>query len=204
MAKIGHGDSGGAKAPTSVMVHVGLDRIGDSLLKLPFVRGLRQAFPEARITWVAGKDTSLYAGRMAPVVVGLLDEVIEKAGIGERPIEFIRRRPLPGRRFDLIIDTQRIVWASLSLRRIPHKVFISPAAKFLLSSRRPAWGYRKPNSMIRQMLDLLELASGRTFPTPDRIDLRPSPELAALAEHLLPAGPVYVAIAPGSGGPPKC
>ncbi|MSO53589.1 MAG: lipopolysaccharide heptosyltransferase family protein [Rhodospirillales bacterium] len=190
--------------PGSVMVHVGLDRIGDSLLKLPFVLSLRAAYPEARITWVAGKDTSLYAGRMAPTVVGLLDEVIESAGIGQRPIEFLKRRALPGRRFDVIIDTQKIVWATLSLRRIPHKLFISPAAKFLLSSRRPPPNHPKPRSMIRQMLDLLELASGQKFPTPDRIDLRPSPELAALAAQLLPPGPTYVAIAPGSGGPPKC
>ena len=43
----------------SVLVYVGLDRIGDSLLKLPFVRGLRDAYPSAHITWLAGKDTSV-------------------------------------------------------------------------------------------------------------------------------------------------
>ena len=40
----------------NVLVHVGLDRIGDGPLKLPFVRGLRRAFPNAQLTWFAGKE----------------------------------------------------------------------------------------------------------------------------------------------------
>ena len=55
-----------AMQPESVLVHVGLDRVGDGLLKLPFVRGLRRAFPSARITWLAGKETSVYANVLAP------------------------------------------------------------------------------------------------------------------------------------------
>ena len=45
----------------SVLIHVGLDRLGDGLLKLPFVRGLKTAFPNARVTWFAGKETTVYA-----------------------------------------------------------------------------------------------------------------------------------------------
>ncbi len=191
------------REPSTVMVYVGLDRIGDSLLKLPFVRGLREAFPEARITWLAGKETSVYADIMAPVVDGLLDEVVENAGIGLSARELLHR-PLGGRRFDLIIDTQRIFWASLSLWRVPHRTFISPAARFALSSRKPPRGYKSPKSMQRQMLDLLELASGRSFATPDALDLAIEPEMTARARALLPDGPVYVGFAPGSGGAPKC
>lgn len=193
--------------PSSVLVYVGFDRVGDGLLKLPFVRGLRVAFPDARITWLAGQETSVYAGVMADAARGLIDEIVENAGIGLSPWEIVRGRPrgpLAGRRFDLVIDTQRIVWISLSLRRIPHDVFISPAARFLLSSRNPPKGYTFPKTMQRQLLDLLELASGRTFPTPTVLDLEPGPEIMAEAARLLPDGPAYVGFAPGSGGPPKC
>ena len=189
--------------PESVLVYVGLDRVGDSLLKLPFVRGLRKAFPDARITWVAGKETSVYASTMAPVVEGLLDEVIEYAGIGLHPSELLRR-PLKGRAFDLIIDSQKIMWASLSLWRIPHKTFISPAGRFLLSSKKPPKGYKFPKSMQRQLLDLLELASGQTFETPKSLDLDPGEAYRADARALLPDGPAYIGFAPGSGGKPKC
>ena len=54
--------------PKSVLVYVGLDRVGDGLLKLPFVRGLRRAFPNACLTWFAGKETTVYAGVLAPLV----------------------------------------------------------------------------------------------------------------------------------------
>lgn len=192
-----------AGAPSTVMVYVGLDRIGDGLLKLPFVRGLREAYPGARITWLAGKESSVYADIMAPVVKGLLDEVVENAHIGLSARELLHR-PLGGRRFDLIIDTQRIFWASLSLWRVPHRTFISPAARFALSSRKPPRGYTFPKSMQRQMLDLLELASGRSFPTPGALDLAIEPEMTARARALLPEGPLYVGFAPGSGGAPKC
>jgi ADP-heptose:LPS heptosyltransferase len=190
--------------PESVLVHVGLDRVGDGLLKLPFVRGLRRAFPSARITWLAGKETSVYAKVLAPYVQGLLDEVIENAGIGKEPAELLRPAPLKDRRFDLVIDTQRIVWTSLSVRRIRHRTFLSPALRFLLSARRPARGYVSPPSMQRQMLDLLELASGLSFPTPANLDLPSDPAAQADAVRLLPEGEAYLGLAPGSGGLPKC
>ncbi|MBC8339854.1 MAG: glycosyltransferase family 9 protein [Rhodospirillales bacterium] len=195
-----------AETPSSVLVYVGFDRIGDGLLKLPFVRGLRQAFPNARITWLAGRDTSVYAGILSDVADGLIDEIIECAGIGDSPGEVLRGlpEPLKDRRFDLVIDTQRIFWTSLSLWRVPHRCFISPAARFLLSSRKPAKGYKFPKTMQRQLLDLLELASGREFPSPELLDLDIRPQLHDTAAHLLPDGPDYVGFAPGSGGPPKC
>ena len=193
--------------PSSILVYVGFDRIGDGLLKLPFVRGLRSAFPNARITWLAGRETSVYAGIMAELAHGQIDEIIENAGIGLNPVELLRglaKGPLGGRRFDLIIDTQRIFWTSLSLYRVPHETFISPAARFLLSSRKPEKGYRFPKTMQRQLLDLLELASGKTFPSPKTLELDLKAAFLDAAAGLLPEGPEYIGFGPGSGGPPKC
>jgi ADP-heptose:LPS heptosyltransferase len=189
--------------PKSVLVYVGLDRVGDGLLKLPFVRGLRQAFPDAHITWLAGKDTSVYASCLAPVVEGLLNEVIEHASIGLHPSELLKR-PLGNRKFDLIIDSQKILWASFSLWRIPHKTFVSPAGRFLLSSVKAPKGYKFPKSMQRQLLDLLELASGQTFQTPKSLSLDISKNYRTDALELLPFGKNYIGFAPGSGGKPKC
>ena len=192
-----------AKPPSTIMVYVGLDRLGDSLLKLPFVQALRTAYPQAHITWVAGKETTVYASVMAPAVEGLLDEVVEYAGIGKTPLDLFRR-PLGGRRFDMIIDTQRVLWVSLSLKRIPHEVFISPAGDFLFSTRKPAKGHQRPKTMLGQMLVLLELATGQPVDPRDSIDLKLDPALFDAAAELLAAGPTYVGLAPGSGGLPKC
>ena len=81
-------------APGSVLVYVGLDPVGDGLIRLPFVRALRNAFPSAEITWLAGRGRSVYAHALAPLVEDLIDEVLEEAS--GRPADtsppLVRRR----------------------------------------------------------------------------------------------------------------
>lgn len=182
--------------PTSILVYVGLDLIGDATMKLPFVHGLRAAFPRARITWLAGKGKTVFADAMAPLVAGAIDEVIEDAGIGSRHAELLGRRPLAGRSFDLVIDTQRRVLTTLILRRIRHRRFISAAAGFYLSDAAPP-GRRSPRSMAKQLSQLLALARGREVAWSGGI--RVGAEAEAEAARLLPPGPEYVGFAPGAG-----
>jgi len=189
------------ETPASVLAYVNGDLVGDGLMKLPFVRALRHAFPDARITWFAGMWKSAYAHRLAPLVHGLLDEVIEEGGVDQR-LRWLARRPLGGRRFDLIIDTQRSVLTSLMLRRIRHRRLVCGTADFLLSDVRPVRGYRRPPAMVAQMLDLIALATGRPV-APGRMPPL-DPALAAAAAARLPPGPCYVGIAPGAGGRHKC
>jgi ADP-heptose:LPS heptosyltransferase len=186
----------------SILVYVGLDAVGDGLMKLPFVRALRAAFPAARITWMAGKGHSVYAGSLAPLVVGLVDEVLDQAGIGSKLAELVGRRPLAGRSFDLVIDTQRRVLTTLILRRIRHRRFLSAAGNFILSDGRPPWGWRKSAAMVGQLRALVDLAAG--FPVTAAAPLPDDPATETLAETLLPAGARYVGFAPGAGGRHKC
>jgi ADP-heptose:LPS heptosyltransferase len=191
-----------ADQPSSVLVFVGLDLVGDGLMKLPFLRALRAAYPAARITWLAGKGKTVYAGALAPLIKGLVDEVIEDAHIGNRWWELLTPRPLRGRHFDLILDTQRRVLTTLIVRRIRHHCFISAAADWHLSDVRPVEGTVKPPAMIRQMLALIELAAGR--PSTGDAPLILDPATEAEAERRLPTGAVYVGLAPGAGGKHKC
>lgn len=190
-----------AETPRTVLVYVGQDLIGDGLIKLPFVRALRNAFPDARLTWVAGKGKTVYAGVLAPLVAGLLDEVIDDAGFGSTWKDLLHR-PLAGRDFDLVIDTQRRLLTTLILRRARTRDFISAAGNYLLSSRRPRRPYRRPPAMIRQMLDLIEVASGRPASTSGTYPL-PADQMAT-AKALLPDGPTYIGLAPGAGMRVKC
>lgn len=191
-----------AEQPFSILVFVGLDLVGDGLMKLPFLRALRAAYPDAHITWVAGKGKTVYAGVLAPLVRGLIDEVIEDAGIGNHWWELVLPRPLRGRRFDLILDTQRRVLTTLAVKRIRHRTFISAAADWHFSDARPPAATPKPPAMIRQMLALIELAHGQ--PARPEAPLVLDPVVEREAERRLPDGPVYVGIAPGAGGRHKC
>lgn len=205
-AKNAKGLTGG---PKTILVYVGLDLLGDGLMKLPFARALRNTYPEARITWLAGKGKTVYADQLKPLVTPLIDEVIEEAGIGRRWSELLTR-PLPGRRFDLILDSQRRLRTTLILRRIDHGRFISGCAGYLLSDLRPpgalTFGYRKPPAMIGQMLELLALARGGRPDTPLDTggETRLPEEVGAEVARLLPEGRRYVGLAPGAGGRVKC
>jgi ADP-heptose:LPS heptosyltransferase len=183
-----------------ILVYSGLELLGDGVMKLPFLRALRQRWPEARITWLAGKGETVYAHELAPLASASLDEIIENAGIGSRAVELLHR-PLRGRRFDLVIDTQRRVLTTLILRRLRTRCFVSGAARFLLSDRRPARGYQRPARLIDQLLDLIAIAGGQ-YVLP-RFDLAPGPPWSDAAQQALPSGPVYVGIAPGAGGAHK-
>lgn len=191
-----------AEQPLSVLVYVGLDLVGDGLMKLPFLRALRAAYPAARITWLAGQGRTVYAGVLSPLIEGLVDEVIEDARIGLRWWELLAGRPLKGRRFDLIIDTQRRVLTTLIVKRIRHACFVSAAADWHLADLRPKPPAPKPPSMIGQMLRLIEVSSGR--PASPDAPLRLDEQTRADAERRLPDGPTYVGLAPGAGGRHKC
>jgi ADP-heptose:LPS heptosyltransferase len=191
-----------ARAPATILVYVGLDRLGDGLMKLPFIRALRAAFPQAHITWLAGKGRSIFDGPLRPLVDGLIDEIIDDAAIGSDPRELLAV-PLAPRRFDLVIDTQRRLLTTLILRRIRAGHFLSAAAGYAFSDIRPGLrNARKRTSLGRQLLDLVELASGRTVEWQNAMVL-PEP-LRARAAALLPDMPFYVGLAPGAGGRIKC
>jgi ADP-heptose:LPS heptosyltransferase len=183
-----------------VLVYSGLELLGDGVMKLPFVRALRERWPEAHITWLAGKGPTVYARSLAPLVQGAVNAIVENAGIGSQLAELLRP-PLRGRRFDLLIDTQRRVLTTLILRRIHSECFVSGAADFLLSDRKPPRGYRRPDRLIDQLFDLLTIAGGRKL-VPDYA-LNLDPGLRRWAEAVLPPGPSYVGIAPGAGDPAK-
>ncbi len=185
---------------SSILIYVGLDLVGDGLLKLPFARRLRANWPAARIVWCAGKGPSVYATTLKPLVDGLIDETIEKAGFGGSWGDLLTR-PLGARAFDLVIDTQRRFSTSLAVRRVRHKRFVSGAAGWFLSDGKPR-DASKPRSMDAQLSQLIEAAGGD--PNIATAPLRLPAQAINDARALLPDGHAYVVLAPGAGNREKC
>jgi len=172
--------------------------IGDGLIKLPFLAGLRAAFPSARITWCAAKGDTVYAGPLKAVVAGYIDEILTDGPTGDAPLDILPWvRPFGGRTFDLVIDTQENLRRSLVARRAAAKRFVSAAVQ----ARKPGW----PVAVTERLARLLDQATeGAGAPRPLALM---NPDAANAARALLPTahygGPVYVGLAPGAGGQDK-
>jgi ADP-heptose:LPS heptosyltransferase len=183
--------------PETIAIHSCGEVIGDGLFKLSFLQECRLRFPDAHICWIAGLSSSVFAGPLAPMVEGLIDEVVENAGIGTFGQLIDPRAPLGGRRFDLVVDTQRNFMRTLCARRIRHGTFIASTGRFLLSDIRPRGTDAFPRSLLGQFSFMLDLVAetAKVMPEP----LQAGEIHRAHAAGLLPDGPVYVGFAPGAG-----
>jgi ADP-heptose:LPS heptosyltransferase len=178
----------------TVLIYSMGEVIGDGLIKLSFIAGLRAAFPEARITWCAAKGETVYAGPLKAVVAGYVDEVILYGRNGARPMDSLPwSKPFDGRKFDLVIDTQENLRRSSVARRGATGRFVSAARH----ARDKDW----PVAVTDRLARLLNLATdGQGAPTPLALN---NPDALNAAQTLLPAGPTYVGLAPGAGGQDK-
>ena len=178
----------------TVLIYSMGEVIGDGLIKLPFIAGLRAAFPDARISWCAAKGETVYTTALKGVVAGYVDEVILDGANGARPLDSLPwSRPFGGRKFDLVIDTQENLRRSGVARR--------GAAGRFVSAARQARGKDWPVAVTERLAWLLGLATdGQGAPRPLALA---HPDALKAAEALLPAGPTYVGLAPGAGGQDK-
>ena len=62
------------KSKVNILVYVGLDLLGDALLKLPLLKCLRQIFPNAQITWLAGKGNSIFRTELSSIASAKLTQ----------------------------------------------------------------------------------------------------------------------------------
>ncbi len=187
-----------AVEPESVGVIVSTDYVGDGLMKLPLARGLRRAFPGARISWITTRGPTVYAGVLAGAVAGCIDGFVEMPELADRRVLDLLRPARFERRFDLLLDTRGRWKQAATARRVPHRWFLSPAAHFLFSDRRPRT--RSPH-VIERLLTLVEACIGQTLPRDTRVV--PGEAARALAGELVGDLEAGVGIAPGAGHPKK-
>jgi ADP-heptose:LPS heptosyltransferase len=178
----------------TVLIYSMGEVIGDGLIKLPFIAGLRAAFPDARISWCAAKGETVYAGPLKAVVAGYIDEVILEGANGAKALDSLPwSKPFGGRQFDLVIDTQENLRRSGVAKRGAARRFVSAARQ----ARSKDW----PVAVTDRLARLLALATdGRGAPRPLALT---NPDALKAAEILLPSGPTCIGLAPGAGGQDK-
>lgn len=186
-----------------IAVYSGAELLGDGFFKLQFVRSLRETFPQAEIIWITTGKT-VYAGVLKELVAPCLNRVIEETGLAMSPREILKPLRIGTGDIDILIDTQTNIWRALAVKRaLRPRIFIAPAADYLLSSVKPPaidprWTRKKPAHFADGLMRLLDLASlGRTKRAEGAVAI--PEDYSALAQKLLPAGAHYAGFAPGSG-----
>ncbi len=118
-----------------ILIYVGLDLLGDALLKIPMLKILRQIFPNCEITWLAGKGSSEFKKSLKPLRLNLINEVIDNLNFGSNALDFLK---VPTKKnFDIVIDTQKRLLTTILLKKIKTRLFISPCANFFFSDLLP-------------------------------------------------------------------
>ena len=116
-----------------ILIYSYNDKIGDGLQKISFLQQIRNAYPNANITYTTTNTTTLKKF-LNPLIENCIDEFIENNEIQSSLKNiFILNRVFKNHFYDLIIDLQKVVLRTLSLKKIPHNNFFSASANFIFS-----------------------------------------------------------------------
>ena len=157
----------------NILIYVGLDLLGDALLKLPMVITLRSIFPNAKITWYAGKGKSVLNDSLLPLRENLIDKVKDDRPYGSSILDFLKR-PLKGK-YDVIIDTQNRLLTTLLLKKIKTDVFISSSANYFFSDLVPK--NKNIKNLSKKLVGLIELLSPKKLNFTKKLATRESKKI---------------------------
>lgn len=169
--------------------------IGDILVKMPLVRALARSYPGHPVWWIASNQSAM-ADLMRPYAEAAIVRVLEHTQLlGARAVALPALRALP--RFSLAFDTRtRLGSVWLAHRHLRCEALFTVLPGYALSHRRPPGRWIRPRSLWRRMLSLAEAAIGTKLEPGSGLPCS-EPALAA-AGALLPQGPSYIGLAPGS------
>lgn len=192
---------------SNVLIFSNGELIGDGMMKLPFIRSLPKAFPNARVTWLAGRHPTIFKTALSPLVEPYIHHVVDQTSLGgswkhclTNPCKRLGLEP----RYDVVIDTEKKILTSLALKRIPHNLFISASCNWFFSDKKPAQDYKKPLLLLDRLMDLLCVATGEPIKPEFDFDI-PKEWLSFANEILAPYSHMpMVTLSPGAGGRFKC
>ena len=136
------------------------EKLGDGIIKIPFIYDLKKEIPNSVIFWVAN-GTTVYKDILNSFVKEKIDFIYEDLGIGIHTVYKSTKllKELSKNEYDLIIDTQKTFIKSFYLKKLKTKIFLSSCANGIFSNIK---NYKKlDNHKKRYYLDniynLLEL-----------------------------------------------
>jgi ADP-heptose:LPS heptosyltransferase len=178
-----------------IAVLVDREGLGDVMLKAPFLRALRRAFPQSPVWWIATHQTSM-EGETRALFAADVAHVIAHAGLNGAMREVLPRlRALPP--FARVFDARtKISIVALARHGLRCDGFYCCLPGYILCDGAAPPGRRRPRHIAARMLSLVGCATGAA---PDASGwLQANEPAREVAGRLLPDGRRYVGIAPGS------
>ena len=178
-----------------ILIYSFNDKIGDGLQKITFLQELKRIYPNSIIYYTTTQTTTL-KNKLNPLIKNIVNKFIENNDIDSSFLSLLRKNnKIIGIKFDLIIDLQKVVLRTLSLKKIPHKSFFSASANFLFSDFKN-YNLKFKNIYIEQFyFNILSIIQDKV------IDTIPSIEIPNNNFHFKVKGEKEknIAIAPGAG-----
>ena len=75
--------------PQKILIYVVLDLLGDALLKFPFLKHLKDIFPQSEIVWKSGKGYSIFKRGLKPLTEKIIHSVDERE-FGSSVLDFFK------------------------------------------------------------------------------------------------------------------
>lgn len=133
------------------------EKIGDGIIKLPFIQEVFSQFNNAEITWLA-YGTTVYSSILREISSKYLSEVIYNSKLNILPWKEISTTySFQYKYYDIIIDTQKTVYKTISLKRIKSKIFISATASWFFSDIKPSSNYKENKYYLDNLFYMLSL-----------------------------------------------
>tara|TARA_Y100000992_G_scaffold302245_1_gene275635 strand:+ start:2311 stop:3285 length:975 start_codon:yes stop_codon:yes gene_type:complete len=182
-----------------ILVFSNGEKLGDGIIKLPFIYDLKKNFYNSQIYWLTNGYT-VYKTVLNSFVKNKLDFVYDNSNINYLPfVKLSNKYQLDHIKFDLIIDTQKTFLKTLTLKKLKTKYFVSNSTNNLLSNirRNQNFPYKKDVYYVENLYSLLELFLNKKIEERSKIEV-PNKILSEVSKIFNPQKK-YFGIAPGAG-----
>ena len=180
----------------NILVYSFNDRIGDGLQKITFLQKLKDIYPNSLIYYTTSQTTTL-KDKLNPLVKDIIHNFIEHNNIESSIFSLFKKSDkFPKIKFDLIIDLQKVVLRTMSLKKIPHHKFFSATANFLFSDFKNNKNLEFKNIYIEQFyFNILSIIKNELIKKIPNINVPINNTIPEIISHKSK----NIAIAPGAG-----
>ena len=183
----------------SILVFSNGEKIGDGIIKLPLLNELKRRLPNHHLCWMTDQGDTVYTSTLKSISSNYIDKFYEKVNLNYFFSNKISNKyELEKEYFDIIFDTQKSVFRTLTLKRIRHKTFISGSASGIFSDIKLDKRIRNEKKYYLEYLyDLLDLILKKEVDSNFKFPINKNVEICL--KKIFSENLNYVGIAPGAG-----